>query len=295
MIRNGGADLVLHFRDTSERLTIGRNLESHVLDVAANPAALAEMFDRTSPDVVVNCIGLTVGRPEELRAANVDVVNTLIDVVEGRHRVQLVQLGSAAEYGALHHRVPVSEDVHCAPTSDYGASKLEATERLMFAATRGWISVTVLRLFNPVGRFSPSSTLAGRAAFKIDEALRTGANSIVLGALDSWRDYIDVRDVARAVVAVAGSMPLTSSVLNVGRGVAVESAELVRILAAVAGYSGEILEGEVGSARSSYVDWQCAEVEAIKKTLGWSATYSLEAALSDLWSEVHQRRESTDG
>ena len=91
-------------RDTSERLTIGRDLESHVLNVAANPAALAEMFDRTSPAVVVNCIGLTVGRPEELRAANVDVVNTLIDVVEGRHRVQLVQLGSAAEYGALHHR-----------------------------------------------------------------------------------------------------------------------------------------------------------------------------------------------
>ncbi len=298
VLRNGGPELVLHYRDTTERLAIGKDLESHVLDVVTCPvAALAEMFDRTSPDIVVNCIGLTVGRPDELRAANVDVVNRLIDVVEGRHGVHLVQLGSAAEYGIQQHRCPVSEDVFCAPISAYGASKLEATERLMFAATRDWISVTVLRLFNPVGRFSPPSSLAGSAAIKIDDALRTGANTVILGALDSWRDYIDVRDIARAVLAVASSLPLTSSVLNVGRGTAVESLQLVRSLAAIAGYHGEIVEGEgeVGSARSSHVDWQCADVDAIGKALGWSAVYNIEDSLTQLWSEVHQRRVCTDG
>ena len=230
-----------------------------------------------------------------MRAANVDVVNRLIDVIEGRHGVHLVQLGSAAEYGIQPHLCPVSEGVFCAPTSAYGASKLEATERLMFAAARDWISVTVLRLFNPVGRFSPPTTLAGHAAIKIDDALRTGADTVVLGALDSWRDYIDVRDIARAVLAVASSLPLTSSVLNVGRGSAVESLQLVKTLAAIAGYDGEIVESEVGSARSSPVDWQCADVEAIGKALGWSAVYSIEDSLTGLWSEVHQRRSCTDG
>ncbi len=296
VIGHGGVEPVLHYRDTSERLAIGKNLEAHVLDVLMCPmAALIEMFDRTSPDVVVNCIGLTDGQPDELRAANVDVVTRLIDVVEGRHGVHLVQLGSAAEYGVQRVRRPVSESVFAMPSSAYGRSKLEATERLMFAAARDWISVTVLRLFNPVGRYSPSSTLAGNAARKIDEALRNGADSVVLGALDSWRDYIDVRDIARAVLAVASSRPPTSSVLNVGRGTAVESLHLVRTLAAIAGYHGDIVEGDVGSARSDHVNWQCADVEAIRATLGWSAVCSIEDSLADLWSEIVKSRECANG
>ena len=49
VLRSGGPEMVLHYRDTTERLAIGMNLESHVLDVVTCPmAALAEMFDRTS-------------------------------------------------------------------------------------------------------------------------------------------------------------------------------------------------------------------------------------------------------
>ena len=296
VVRHGGVELILHYRDISERLSIAMNLESHILNVLTCPnGALTRMIDLTSPDVVVNCIGLTAGSADELRAANVDVVMRLIDAVEGRPDVHLVHLGSAAEYGVQRVRCPVSERVFAMPCSAYGRSKLEATERLLLAAARHRISVTVLRLFNPVGRLSPPSTLPGNAARKIDEALRSNSNAITLGPLDSWRDFVDTRDIARAVLAVAEVMPPSGLVLNVGRGEAVHSRDLVRALAAIAGYHGDIVASDGMSARSAPVDWQCADIEAIGRTLGWSAEYSIETSLADLWSEVVKSREYADG
>ena len=197
--------------------------------------------------------------------------------------------------GFEHVRRPVQECVFARPSSAYGRSKLEATERLMRTAARGRISVTVLRLFNPVGRFSPPGTLPGRAARKIDEAVRTGSDVITLGSLDSWRDFIDVRDVARAVLAVVESMPPSGRVLNVGSGEPVQSRQMVRTLALIAGFYGDIVANDCRSTRSADVDWQCADVEAIAQTLGWSVEYSIENTLADLWSGVVMSREYAHG
>ena len=282
---HGGAELILHYRSTEERSAVGGSRESPILDlVTCTSGAFAELVDDVAPDVVVNCTGLIRGWPDELRAANVDVVVRLIDELDGRGGVHLVHFGSAAEYGPQPHRRPVAETTFACPEGAYGITKLEATERLMQAASAGRISATVLRLFNPIGRLSPPSTLPGNAARKIEEALRTGAEAINLGALDSWRDYIDVRDIARAVVAAAARIPQHGAVLNVGRGEAVGSMHLVKTLAAIAGYHGEIVEGDLHSDRSAHVDWQCADVEAINTSLGWSAEYSIEDSLGDLWS-----------
>ena len=179
--------------------------------------------------------------------------------------MHLVHIGSAAEYGIQGRDGPVPEYAIAAPGSAYGVTKLEATERLTAAAAHDRISVTVLRVFNPLGRFSPPSTLPGSAARQIDAALRSGARSINLGALDSRRDYIDTRDVARAVLAAASTVRHTGSVLNVGRGEAVASRYLVESLAAIAGYDGEIVETSERSVRSARVSSMYADIKAISR------------------------------
>jgi nucleoside-diphosphate-sugar epimerase len=249
------------------------------------------MVDRVAPDVVVNCAGLTVGQPDELRAANVGLPIRLMEALEERPDVHLVHIGSAAEYGVQGRDGPVPEYAFAAPGSAYGVTKLEATERLTAAAAHDRISVTVLRVFNPLGRFSPPSTLPGHAARQIDAALRSGARSINLGALDSRRDYIDTRDVARAVLAAASTIRHAGSVLNVGRGEAVASQHVVESLAAIAGYDGEIAETSDQSVRSARVTSLCADIKAISERLDWSAKYSIEDALNELWNQTTQSRE----
>lgn len=292
---SGGAELVLNHRSTDVLPAFDDIFESYPLDLLTCPTgAIGAMIDAVSPDVVVNCAGLTVGQPAELRDANVGVVMRLIDELDGRRGVHLVHIGSAAEYGIQRGQVPVSEDVFATPGSAYGVTKLEATQRLVAAAEQERISATVLRVFNPVGRFSAPTTLPGNAARQIDAALRAGAETIDLGQLDSRRDYIDTRDVARAVLAAASTPTRPGIVLNVGSGAAIESRCLVRSLAAIAGYNGQIIEGKERSARSARVSIVCADVKAISAALGWSCAYTIEDSLRDLWSETSQHCDLAD-
>jgi NDP-hexose 4-ketoreductase len=287
---NGGADLVLHYRSENHGSAFDGVFESCALDLlTCRTGAIGEMVERVAPDAVVNCAGLTVGQPNELRAANVGLAIRLIDELDGLD-VHVIQIGSAAEYGVQASCRPVPEYAFAAPGSAYGVTKLEATERLTAAAAQERIAVTVLRVFNPLGRFSSPSTLPGNAALQIDAAMQTGATSINLGVLDSLRDYIDTRDVARAVLAAAFTVRHTGAVLNVGRGEAVASRDLVRSLARIAGYEGDIVEDNVRSVRSARVTSLCADVKAIGQRLDWSAQYSIDDSLADLWNETTTNR-----
>jgi NDP-hexose 4-ketoreductase len=295
VVERGGAELVLHDRGTIRTAAYEGALETHTLDLlTCPPLAIAEMVEHVRPDAVINCAGLIVGRPDELRAANLDLVVRLIDALAGRRGVRLVHLGSAAEYGIQRQPGRVSEGSAAAPDSVYGTVKLEATDRLLRAASQHGLSVTVLRLFNPVGRRSPAGTLPGNAGRQICAALRTGAKAINLGALDAWRDYIDVRDIARAMLAAAVTPLRPGLVLNVGRGEAVKCLDLVTALAAIAGYQGSIVESERRSDRSANVDFQCADISAITESLGWSPEYSIDDSLTDLWSGISTTRNFAD-
>lgn len=295
----GDAELILHSRGADDRagngLDLDLDLEWHNLDLLNSaPGALADLVDEVAPDAIVNCTGLAFGEPADLRVANVLLVIRLIAELDECKGIHLVHLGSAAEYGRSIDNCPVAETALAIPQSDYGITKLMATEQLMRAAAEERLSVTVLRVFNPVGRFSPETTLPGGAARKIDLALRSGAKAIHLGPLDSWRDYVDTRDIARAVLAASVITPRTSAVLNVARGEAVEGTQLIKALTAIAGYHGDVIQSAPRSVRSASVDWVCADVRAIKKELGWAALHSIEDSLGELWNGIIASRESRE-
>ena len=65
---NGGAELVLNHRSENQGSAFDDVFESYALDLmTCRTGAIGEMVDRVAPDVVVNCAGLTVGQPDELR------------------------------------------------------------------------------------------------------------------------------------------------------------------------------------------------------------------------------------
>jgi nucleoside-diphosphate-sugar epimerase len=294
------ADVVLHYRDRQAgELYAPPGTEWRSLDLQrAATADYLALLDAVTPDVVINCVGLTVGGPSELRDVNVSIVAKLASALDGRKDVHLIHWGSAAEYGPQHVGRPVAEDVYAAPLSAYGVTKFEATQRLVAAAVEGRIAVTVLRVFNPVGRYSPSRTLPGRAARELAHAIREERDTIRLGSLNAYRDYIDTRDVAGAAIAVSLQGTSDATILNVGRGEAVCSRDLVYSLAAIAGYEGTIVESGEGSSRSARLSWQCADITAIRARLGWEPRHSTEETLRDLW-DLHQNtvlaEDETDG
>jgi nucleoside-diphosphate-sugar epimerase len=251
---------------------------------AATPREVAELIDETAPDAVLNCAGSTGGDPALLVAGNVVAVANL---VAGLTRappspVRLVHIGSAAEYGAVPFGVPVTESTPPEPVAPYGVTKLAGTE-IVRAAGRAGLDAVVLRVFNPVGPGLPATTLPGRLAAE----LRGSGDDIQVGSLSASRDFVDVRDVADAVLAVARATAPLPPVLNVGSGRATSLRDVVASLVEISGSARRVVETvSGGSERSAAVGWQRADVGAIGRTVGWTPAIGLPTSLRDLWKET---------
>jgi NDP-hexose 4-ketoreductase len=260
-------------------LTAGRRA-AHAdlwLDLATTaPAEVAEVLRVAAPAVVVNCAGTTEGEPTALVAGNVVTVAALLDAV-GRLPCppRLVHLGCAAEYGAVPIGAPVAESAPARPVDTYGMTKLAGTE-LLLAARRQGVPAVVLRVFEPFGPGTPARSLAGRLA----AALRTGEPAR-LGLLDGYRDFVDVRDVAAAVLAATTARELPPPLLNVGSGRAVAVRALAGVMSVRAG-GAVVLEAE-GSGPAT---WQHADLTAVTAVLGWRPAVQLTDSVRDMWQVV---------
>ena len=255
------------------------------LDITGDQDHLAAVLTDAAPDVVVNCAGAVTGTDAELTAANMtgpaNLVTALARVAPGS---RLVHLGSAAEYGLTEIGVPVTEDMVGEPAGAYGRSKLAGTQLVVLGRSAG-LDTVVLRVFNPIGPHAPAGSLPGRVAGELARAVATH-DDIHLGPLSSVRDFVDVRDIARAVLAAVDAPTLDQPVLNLGSGVGTPIRSIVDELVAIAGFEGTVLESRTGSSRSAAVPWQQADIGAIGAALDWKPGITLRESLIDLWASA---------
>ncbi|SDN66887.1 NAD-dependent epimerase/dehydratase family protein [Allokutzneria albata] len=250
----------------------------------ADVGALRGLITAAAPDVVINCVGAAGGSVTALAESNVELPARIVRaLLECPKPPRLVHLGSAAEYGRGEIGVPVTEDTPPAPVGAYGLSKLAGTRAVGLGRAAG-LDTVVLRVFNPIGPGSPTSGLAGRAAAEIIRARRQ-YDGIRLGPLDVIRDFVDARDVARAVFAAA-TTPSDAEILNVGSGVGTPAEGLVAELARIAGHTGPVSQEDRGPERPADVPWQRADVSEIGRVLGWRPEHDLTDSLTALWREV---------
>ncbi|MFF0156461.1 NAD-dependent epimerase/dehydratase family protein [Streptomyces sp. NPDC005263] len=260
----------------------GRSSAAEIpVDLAiVRPERLAETLAAAAPDTVINCAGATGGDAVTLAEVNARGPAVLCAALrEGAPAARLVHLGSAAEYGPGAPDVRVPESAATRPVGPYGATKLAGT----VAVTCSGLDAVVLRVGNPVGPGAPAAGLPGRIAALLHAAGPDPDAVLRLGDLSAYRDFVDVRDLTRAVVlAVTAPGPLPP-VLNIGGGRAVPVRDLVRGLADKAGFRGRIEENAAGSARAAEVSWQCSDITAAEKALGWRPDHTLDEALTALW------------
>ena len=116
-------------------------------------------------------------------------------------RVRVTLAGSAAELGAVPpSALPVAESYPCAPLDAYGRSKLLAT--VAGLAERPPLELAVARVFNPIGPGLPATQAFGEFAAQLTAEVADPL-PLLVGNLEARRDFIDVRDVARALIAIS--------------------------------------------------------------------------------------------
>lgn len=263
------------------------------LDLAGDSVKrLAKTLEAAAPDAVINCAGATGGDAVTLAEVNSRGTAALCAAMQlAAPTARLVHLGSAAEYGPGTPDVSVTESAPTHPLSPYGATKLAAT---VTVATSG-LDAVVLRVGNPVGARAPLAGLPGRIAALLRAAADDRGAVLPLGDLSAYRDFVDARDVARAVgLAVTAEGPLPP-VLNIGGGRAVPVRSLVHRLAELAGFQGRTEESSDGSTRSAAVSWQCSDISLAASALDWRPAHSLGESLADLWAATAPHGDGTPG
>jgi GDP-4-dehydro-6-deoxy-D-mannose reductase len=153
--------------------------------------------------VVLHCAG--AARSPNARAcfdANAVLAGELLHAVaEASKPPRVILIGSAAEYGIVPAEAqPVSENHPCAPRTDYAVAK-HAQSLLGFAAFMQGLPVLVARLFNPVGVGMPRGLALPSFARQI---VGPEAQAVLrVGDLSAARDFLDVAEAARLLVALA--------------------------------------------------------------------------------------------
>jgi len=265
----------------------------------APPAALADArwlpMELTSADSVAAAMG--EARPERVfhLAAQASVADSFADPAGtwevnamGTLRLvgalpagaRLLFVSSAEVYGAVpQDEQPIPESRPLRPTNPYAASKAAAEMAVVEAAARG-TGVVIARSFSHTGPGQDGRFALSAFAHQL-AMIRAGRAEPVLrvGNLQARRDYLDVRDVARAYRALI-ERGEPGRAYNVGTGTAHSMAELVEMLVELSG-TGARLETDPARLRPVDVPLLCGDASALRG-LGWAPEIPLRRTLADL-------------
>lgn len=241
-----------------------------------------------APDHVIHTAGRTPPAADEsLYRGNFWATIRLLNAVRTlNRRVRVTLVGSAAELGPVPPAdLPVSESYPCNPVEAYGRSKWLAT--VAGLAERPPLEVTVARVFNPVGPGLPPTQAFGEFAAQL---LAPGSDPLPLvnGNLEARRDFIDVRDVARALVAIS-LRGRSGLVYHVGTGESRPVGEGLELLVRLSGRSVKLCVDSRRGSRKGPADSR-ADIRRISDHTGWNPTISFERSLTEFWHDRRNRQ-----
>jgi dTDP-L-rhamnose 4-epimerase len=175
--------------------------------------------------------------------------------------------------------VPVGEDTPADPRNVYAATKLHQ-EHLAFASMReGGPAVTALRYHNVYGPRMPADTPYAGVAAIFRSALEAGRAPRVLEDGAQRRDFVHVRDVARAnLLALLAPEPVPG-VFNIASG---EPRTVRELAAALAAGRGGPQPEVVGGWRAGDVRHVVASPALAAERLGFRAEISFAAGMAEL-------------
>lgn len=274
---------------------LARELEEHGFEVTAvgrakgdvtDPEAMRRLVAEARPTHAFHLAGTRDGELDELLRVNVSgTVNVLEAVAAAAPATRVLVVGSAAEYGET-NREPVGEEHPLQPVTDYGVTKAAQELAAVAVGTRRGLHLTRVRLFNVLGPGEPSSFVASAIASRI-AAIQAGAERPPLrtGDLSTRRDFVDVRDVARAL-RLAATCGAAGAVYNVCSGTATPIRSLVEELLAMAGL--DVAVDSCPEPAVLNVRGHAGSAERLRKATGWQPKRSLRDSLAEVLAAAQQ-------
>ncbi len=188
-----------------------------------------------------------------------------------KHRIKRVVFASSSAVYASAPEKPKPETECPQPLSPYGVSKLEGEHLLNLFAQHHELPWTALRFFNVYGpRQPPNSDYAAVIPIFINNALK-GKSLKIYGDGEQTRDFVWVKDVAKAVF-LGATTSAPSGIYNVGCGTSITVNQLAE---AIIAQSSLPVKKEYAPPRAGDVRSSTADIRKISGILGWEAKVSV--------------------
>ena len=296
-----GKDVVIYdslYRGLESRIEYlrkkhGKEIPLIVADIR-DTAKFEEALAEYAPYGVIHtaalkAVGESMEKPDEYFEVNFDATSKMLELLTKYEIKNFIFSSTAAVYSSPDHSNPIKEDDPKNPISPYGASKLAAEEKvnefLAIPGNRG----TSLRFFNVVGTAAPvlmDNSVENLVPIVINK-LKVGEAPVIYGTDyptpdgTCIRDYVDVRDVAKAHLLSADASKELPLVMNVGTGKGASVRKVIELVRA--SFKHENLEFIGSTRRPGDFGFLCAEVTLISNSLGFSASYDLEDSIQSLF------------
>ena len=245
--------------------------------VDVRDAALAEVFEKERPEIICHLAAqhsVKISTEDPVHDAQVNILG-LINLLQCATRYgtrKVIFSSSGATYGTV-EKMPVDERTPQHPESPYGITKLASEYYLRFWKEMHGLDFTALRYGNVYGPRQDPTGEAGVIAIFTRQIL-LGIPVRIDWDGDQQKDYVYVRDVARANLAALDKGSGEAFCIATGFGTSVNA--LYRGLVDIIGREVEIVHApkRPGDIYLTYFD--CTKA---KEQLGWVAETGLEEGL----------------
>ena len=195
---------------------------------------------------------------------------------------RLVLSSTCAVYGD-EPTLPKIETMQPRPKSPYAVSKQTAEYYCQLYHDLMGLETVILRYFNIYGpRQDPSSVYSGVISIFVDKMMQNSA-PFIYGDGQQTRDFVFVKDVARANLMAAEEVTAAGQVFNIGTGRQITINHLFNTLRAIFNNN---LEPVYKEARAGDILHSYADATQAQKVLSWSAQVSFEEGLKQLVGSV---------
>lgn len=267
----------------------------------ADAESIRAAFDVARPDVVFHLaaqafVPRSLEAPDETYEVNVMGTAGVLAVLrawrrENDAKVRFVFISSAEVYGVQPaEAMPLLETTLANPVNPYAASKAAAEAIVLGEARSFGVDVVIARAFNHIGPGQNDRFVVPAFANQLAAIARGGEPIMHVGNLDARRDFLDVRDVVDAYVAIA-ERGESGQAYNVASGSAVSIREILGELIRIAHVPVEVRD-DPARMRPSDVPIVYGSSEKLRARTGWEPRIPLRRSLQDVYAQAQMSRQT---
>lgn len=264
-----------------------------ICDLTQAPRVL-ELVREVRPEAVlhlasVSSVAQSLRHPRHALLNNLMATCSVLEALRDMPGTRALLVGSAEQYGnAAPEELPLREEHPFRPASPYAVSKV-AQEHLALQYHDTWgVDVVLTRSFNHTGPGqNPDFALPAFAQQIVQAERGAGEPRLRVGNLEVQRDFLDVRDVARAY-ALLLEHGQNGCAYNVCRGVAHRLRDLVDAMVRRASVEIRV---EIDASRLRPADLLVlrGDPTRLQERTGWTPRHSMEQTLGDVLDDWRQR------